>query len=87
MEIKKCDLTFKKKKINEDITHQNIGGKEILIEGEVGIDVILLKSCTGNWACKNFIDRRSLKDLPNGLKYYYGKVGNLGYIVASDEIR
>ena len=39
----------------------------------------------GNWACKNYLDRR--EDAVNIKRHYYGKVGALGYLVGSDEFK
>lgn len=40
----------------------------------------------GNWACRNFLDRRDMSELgSNKPKVYYGKVGCLGYIITEDE--
>ena len=81
MEIMNCDLSGSKKIIKQSVTHQNIGGQEFVVEGEVSFDDVM---SGGNWACTNFINRRSDNITPD-LKFYYGKVGALGYIVASDE--
>ena len=88
MMIKESDLSNQKKMIVASVTHQNIGGKEILIEGEVDCGDILIGTVTGNWACKNFMERREEDTgmCVKGLTFYYGKVGGLGYIVASDEL-
>ena len=76
-------------KINNDITHQNIGGKVIVIEREdtisYALDMPADKITIGLY---NFIQRRL--DLMNeeyeNMKLYYGHVGTLGYYVAEDEI-
>ena len=81
MEIMNCDLSGSKKIIKQSVTHQNIGGQEFVVEGEVSFDDVMRG---GNWACRNFIGRRSDSITPD-LKFYYGKVGALGYIIASDE--
>lgn len=81
MEIMNCDLSGSKKIIKQSVTHQNIGGQEFVIEGEVSFSDVI---SGGNWACRNFTNRRSDSITPN-IKFYYGKVGALGYIVASDE--
>ena len=89
MEIMNCDLSGEKRMIVESVTHQDIGGKEIVIEGKVDCADILFGSLTGNWACKNFLDRREEDTglCVKGLTFYYGKVGMLGYIVANDELK
>ena len=89
MLIKDCDLSNETKKIVERVTHQNIGGEDIVIEGEVDCGDILLGAVTGNWACKNFLDRREEESglCVKSLTFYYGKVGGLGYIVADDEFK
>lgn len=72
----------------DTIDHQNIGGKEIQLEfGLTKTEVAQLAILEGNWACKNFMERR--KDFNKNFKHnlYYGKVGNLGYIVAEDEFK
>ena len=77
---------MKKRTIKKDITHQGIGGKEFIIEMEVDKDDVAFKGLLkGNWACKNFIDRRPDFDCTFPYKLFYGKVGHLGYIIAEDE--
>lgn len=74
--------------IKETVTHQNIGGKEFQIETEISIDEVIFKGLfEGNWACRNFLERRNDidKDFPH--KLYYGKVNNLGYIISEDEFK
>lgn len=76
-----------KRIIKKEITHQNIGGQEFNIEMEVSSDDVAFKGILqGNWACRNFIDRRPDFDCTFPYKLYYGKVGNLGYIVSEDEL-
>lgn len=49
-------------------------------------DVVFKGLFAGNWACRNFLDRRDMSELgSNKPKVYYGKVGCLGYIIAEDE--
>lgn len=88
MEYKRSKYFGKKYKVKEEITHQGIGGKDFIIEEEWDIDDVLMKGiCYGNPACRNFIDRRG--DEPLGVtrpRTFYGKVGNLGYVVAEDEL-
>ena len=75
-----------KRILKDDIEHQGIGGKEFIIEGEVQFaDIVSSAVFGGNWACKNYLDRRdNLDKVP---KHYYGKVGALGYLVGSDEFK
>lgn len=75
-----------KKKINKNVTHQGIGGKEILIEMEVPKDEVFTNGISGNWACYNFMKRRNDFNCNFPHKTYYGKVNGLGYIVAEDEL-
>jgi len=75
-----------KRIIRKDIEHQDIGGKEFIIEMEVDKDDVAFKGLLGgNWACRNFIDRRPDFDCTFPHKLYYGKVGTLGYVIAEDE--
>lgn len=47
----------------------------------------LEKACfEGNYACKNFMNRRKDFKYDFPYKIYYGKVGNLGYVVSEDEL-
>ncbi len=76
-----------KRRVIEDVTHQGIGGKEITLEFGLSVDEVFhLCVCEGNWACKNFLDRR--KDITGAYKgkLYYGKVEGLGYIVTEEEL-
>lgn len=75
-----------KKKVNKNIKHQNIGGKEILIEMEVSKEEVFTNAILGNWACYNFIQRREDFNYNFPHKIYYGKVNNLDYIVAEDKL-
>lgn len=83
-------LKRKLKTVKTSITHQNIGGKTIIIDEQItdtlNNDEVFDRAMTGNWACHNFIKRRKdfNKDFP--YKLYYGKIDGLGYIVAEDEI-
>lgn len=80
---------MEKRIIKKDVTHQNIGGKEFIINDKVtetlSNDDIFVNATCGNLACKNFIDRRKdfNRDFPH--KLYYGHVGNLGYVISEDE--
>ena len=73
-------------KVVDSVEHQDIGGELFTIEFEIPKDEILMRACEGNWACKNFMDRRDDFDYTFEPRCFYGKVGNLGYIVASDEL-
>ena len=78
--------------IKDNIEHQGIGGKEFIIDEKI-TSTLTSKECfyqalDGNWACKNFIERRpdfDYKYFPH--KLYYGKVDGLGYVVAEDEFK
>ena len=86
-------------RIKETVEHQNIGGKIITIDEKISKELtdeqVYMEGGFGNIACYNFAKRRPdfvecfMVEGPN-LKFphklYYGKVGNLGYIVASDEL-
>lgn len=78
----------------DNISHQNIGGKEMRLEKETTLDYLLdkpLKEYT--IADQNFIQRRrglffDLSDEEcSKIKIYYGHVGNLGYWICEDEIQ
>lgn len=80
---------MKKARIKENVEHQGIGGKEIIIEKEITIDDILDTNFDKMpIAMYNFIMRRfDLLEEKNGKrKVYYGHVGILGYFVADDEL-
>lgn len=73
--------------VKENITHQDIGGKEFVMEFEIKHEDILFEGTFGgNWACRNFMNRRSDFNVDFPYKTYYGKVGNLGYVVSEDEL-
>lgn len=81
---KKINIDGRKRTIKQSIDHQGIGGKEIVIEGSVPFaDIVEGAVFRGNWACKNYLDRRD--DAVNVKRHYYGKVGGLGYLVGCDE--
>ena len=84
--MKKCKYTGTKFKVKDHIEHQNIGGKEIIIEFELENNEIFVQSISGNWACRNFRERRTDFNNEFSHKLYYGKVGGLGYVVAEDEL-
>ena len=73
--------------IKKSVTYRNLGGKSISIEKVLTKKEIVDEAISGNWACYNFIDRRS--DFPKLLsndKFYYGHANDgLGYVIAEDE--
>lgn len=79
------------RKIKRNVTHQEIGGKEIVIDWDVSRKLtpqsVYNRAMNGNIACLNFINRRpdfnpeTFKE-----KIYYGKVGIYGYVVAEDDL-
>jgi len=90
IEGKKMNILNRKRTLKDSIEHQGIGGKEIVIEGEVPFDDIVFNAVfCGNWACKNYLDRREEINKPAVYvpRHYYGKVGALGYLVGSDEFK
>lgn len=78
------------RRIKPHIFHQGIGGKEIIIDVPVTStltnDEVFNRGVMGNPACYNFMKRRPDFNRNFEHKLYYGKVGNLGYIVAEDEL-
>lgn len=78
------------RKIKTKVTHQEIGGKDFVIDWDVSRKLtptsVLNRAKNGNWACYNFINRRPDFDEKFPYKLYYGKVGMLGYIVSEDEL-
>lgn len=80
---------MKVRKIKESITHQGIGGCDFVIDEYITErltnDEVFDQAMTGNFACWNFINRRDDFNALFPYKLYYGKVGNLGYVVAEDE--
>lgn len=82
---------FEKRIIKDSILHQDIGGKEFVIDekitNQLTNDYVFNNAICGNWACWNFVHRRQdfNHDFPH--KLYYGKVDGLGYIVAEDEFK
>ena len=80
------------KVIKNEIKHQDIGGKEFIIDENItetlSPEEIFRQATIGNIACNNFIIRRPDFDISHfEHKLYYGKVGGLGYIVAEDEFK
>lgn len=77
-------------KVKSSVKHQGIGGKEFIIDEHItetlNDENVLINGATGNWACRNFIERRA--DFVYGFPHtlYCGKVNGLGYIVAEDEL-
>lgn len=74
------------RKIKSDVKYRDLGGKTIQIEREVPVRDLMELASRGNWAVYNFIDRRPDIHWDYPLKIYYGHVGNLGYVVAEDEL-
>ena len=78
------------RKIKEHITHQDIGGKEFIVDEYVTKTLtnneVFARGINGNPACLNFIMRRPDFNALFPHKLYYGKVGVLGYVVAEDEL-
>ena len=73
--------------VKQNIKHQNIGGKRIEIEFELSKDDVIKREKEGNWPCFDFITRREdFNSISFDKKLYYGKINNLSYIVADDEI-
>lgn len=80
------------KKISKKITHQNIGGKDFIVDTYItptltNDEVFEQGMNKGNIACYNFIQRRKDFSWDFPYKLYYGKVDGLGYIVAEDEFQ
>lgn len=77
------------KRIKKTVTHQGIGGQEFIVDEYVTKtltnDEVFNNGINGNPACLNFIMRRPDFNKLFPHKLYYGKVGNLGYVVAEDE--
>ena len=71
-------------KVREDVQHQGIGGKRIIIEREFNSsDILDMNINKMNIACINFITRRMI---PENIKVYYGHVNGLGYFIGEDEL-
>ena len=78
----------------DNLSHQNIGGKEMQLEKETTLDYLLDKNLSEmTIAERNFINRRmdlfiehSDEECKN-IKIYYGHVGHLGYWICEDEIK
>ena len=73
-------------RVKENVTHQGIGGKEIILERYLTPDEVDNKASNGNIACLNFCMRRDdfLPEFNKNL--YYGHVGDLGYVICEDEL-
>ena len=68
----------------DNIQHQGIGGKRIILEREFNSSDILDQPINKmNIACINFITRRMI---PDNMKVYYGHVNGLGYFIGEDEL-
>ena len=80
---------MEKRIIKRSVKHQNIGGKEFIIDQNItetlSYETVYNNAIQGNIACWNFIHRRNDFDNHFEHKLYYGKVNGLGYIVAEDE--
>lgn len=74
------------RKLKKNFSYRNLGGKTFNIEFEVPIREVVKKSFEGNWACYNFMERRTDFNADFKHKLYYGKVDGLGYIIAEDEL-
>lgn len=74
------------RKIKSDVKYRDLGGKTIQIEREVPVRDLITLASSGNWAVYNFIDRRPDIHWDYKYKIYYGHVGDLGYVVAEDEL-
>ena len=73
----------------DNIQHQGISGKRIILEREFTVNDILDQPINQmNIACVNFLIRRMDFVVPhNGnKKLYYGHVNGLGYFIAEDEL-
>ena len=75
-------------KVKDNITHQGIGGKTIVISREGTLSYILdLNMSDYTIAVFNFVRRYNIMDIKDeNKKLYYGHVNGLGYFVAEDEI-
>ena len=79
----------KKAIISTKVKHQDIGGKEIILEKELLVkDFLDTKFNEMPIAMTNFIIRRLdfVDEKNENKKVYYGHVGDFGYFVAEDEI-
>lgn len=88
--IKNLDK-FKKVKLIDSITHQNIGGKEFVIEKQGTLkDILDMENGMMNIAIFNFVRRNNwfIANDNEDEKVYYGHVieTNLGYWVLESEI-
>lgn len=74
--------------IKKSVKYRNLGGKSISIEKALTKKDIINETNNGNWACYNFVDRRSdFPDLFSTTKFYYGHAPDgLGYIICEDEL-
>ena len=75
--------------VKDNIKHQNIGGKKMIIEKEGTMAYLFDKNLSditiGEY---NFIERRpDLLDGTDDIKIYYGHINGLGYFVSEDEIK
>lgn len=78
------------KRIKKKVKHQGIGGKEFVVDENItetlSNNEVFKQAITGNYACKNFIERRPDFNTKFDKKLYYGHVGVYGYIIAEDEL-
>lgn len=75
------------KRIKKSVTYRDLGGSEFRIEFEVPNDDLIFKACfEGNMACRNYLKRRPDVKYDFPYKFYYGKIGALGYIFSEDEL-
>lgn len=74
------------RKIKDSLKYRDLGGKTIRIEREIPVRSLMDLASQGNWAVYNFIDRRPDITWAYPLKIYYGHVGDLGYVIAEDEL-
>lgn len=80
---------FKKVKLIDSITHQNIGGKEFVIEKQGTLKDILDMGLSVNIATYNFIKRNNWFPMADESEIvYYGHVieTGLGYWILESEI-
>ena len=74
------------RRIKDTVKYRDIGGKTIVIDREVPVRDLTKYKENGNWAVLNFLDRRPDINWGYDKKIFYGHVGNLGYVVAEDEL-
>ena len=74
--------------IKKSVKYRDLGGKSISIEKVLTKKNILDEALNGNWACYNFMDRRTdFNNLIDNTKFYYGHAQDgLGYVICEDEL-